>query len=167
MMPLTCFLDIVGCVPDKMSSKYSSLLPFLKTLFTTSTKEDIRDTASLIYAIITVHTSDKTAIDKEINEFVVQGQGNKDLESQCGYLSAFAHMCERCIMLARRGKFGGKGFNAANWEPYQQGVLCLGKYISNLSYRNRCHNKHKIYLINQPYSLLNKNLRSVKEIERK
>ncbi|XP_060801096.1 proteasome-associated protein ECM29 homolog [Amyelois transitella] len=129
LMPLTCFLDIVGCVPDKMAAKYTNLLPFLKTLFTTSTKEDIRDTASLIYAIITVHTSDKSAIEKEIEEFVVQGIGNKSLESQCGYLSAFAHVCERCIVMAKRGKFGGKGFSAANWEPYQQGVISLANFL--------------------------------------
>ncbi|XP_053602483.1 proteasome adapter and scaffold protein ECM29 isoform X2 [Plodia interpunctella] len=127
IMPLTCFLDIVGCVPDKMAAKYTNMLPYLKTIFTTSTKEDVRDTASLIYAIITVHTSDKATIDKQIAEFV--GQGNKSLESQCGYLSAFAHMCERCIILAKRGKFGGKGFNAANWEPYQQGVICLANFL--------------------------------------
>lgn len=126
-MPLTCFLDIVGCVPEKMASKYTSLLPFLRNLFTTSTKEDIRDIAAVIYAIITVNTSEKSAIDKEIKEFVVQGQNNKNLEAQCGYLAAFANMCERCIALSRRGKFGGKGFQSANWEPYQEGAVVLGK----------------------------------------
>lgn len=126
-MPLTCFLDIVGCVPEKIASKYTSLLPFLKTLFTTSTKEDIREAASVIYAIITVNTSEKSAIEKEIKEFVEQGNNNKNLETQCGYLCAFAHMCERCIVLAKRGKFGGKGFSPANWEPYKDGVVVLGK----------------------------------------
>ncbi|XP_052750867.1 proteasome-associated protein ECM29 homolog [Galleria mellonella] len=131
IMPLTCFLDIVGCVPEKMASKYANLLPFLKTLFTTSTKEEIRDTAAVIYAIITVNTSDKTAIEKEITEFVVQGQGNKNLESQCGYLCAFAHISERCVVMVKKGKFGGKGFNAANWEPFKQGVICLANYLIN------------------------------------
>lgn len=127
-MALTCFLDIVGCIPETISPKYTSLLPFLRNLFTTSTKEDIRETASAIYAIITVHTSDKAAIDKEIKEFVEQATGNKSLEAQCGYVCAFAHMCERCVVLARRGKFGGKGFRAAEWEPYQEGAVCLGKF---------------------------------------
>lgn len=128
-MPLSCFLDIVGCVPEKMASKYTSLLPFLRNLFTTSTKEDIRDVAAVIYAIITVNTSEKSAIDKEIKEFVVQGQNNKSLEAQCGYLSALSNICERCIVLAKRGKFGGKGFNPANWEPYQEGAVVLGKFF--------------------------------------
>lgn len=126
-MPLSCFLDIVGCVPEKMASKYTSLLPFLRNLFTTSTKEDIRDVAAVIYAIITVHTSEKSAIDKEIKEFVVQGQNNKSLEAQCGYLAALSNMCERCVTLSKRGKFGGKGFSPANWEPYQDGAVVLGK----------------------------------------
>lgn len=126
IMPLTCFLDIVGCVPEKMAAKYTSLLPFLRNLFTTSTKEEIRETAAVIYAIISVQTSDKSTIEKEIREFVVQGQ-SKDLEAQCGSLCAFANMCERSIALAKRGKFGGKGFNPSTWEPYQEGALCLGK----------------------------------------
>ncbi|KAL0840590.1 hypothetical protein ABMA28_015796 [Loxostege sticticalis] len=129
VMPLTCFLDIVGCVPEKIASKYTSLLPFLKTLFTTSTKEDIREAASVIYAIITVNTSEKSAIEKEIKEFVEQGNNNKNLETQCGYLCAFAHMCERCIVLAKRGKFGGKGFSPANWEPYKEGVVVLANFL--------------------------------------
>lgn len=65
-MSLTCFLDIVGCVPEKMASKYTSLLPFLRNLFTTSTKEEIREAASVIFAIITTHTSEKSAIDKQV-----------------------------------------------------------------------------------------------------
>ncbi|KOB74355.1 Proteasome-associated protein ECM29-like protein [Operophtera brumata] len=114
VMSLTCFLDIVGCVPEKIASKYTSLLPFLRNLFTTSTKEEIRDIAALIFAIIT------------IKEFVEQGVGNKNLESQCGYVAAFAHMCERCVALSKRAKFGGKGFSPAGWEPYQDGAVCLG-----------------------------------------
>ncbi|CAG5035645.1 unnamed protein product [Parnassius apollo] len=131
MMPLTCFLDIVGCVPEIMAPKYVSLLPFFMNLFTTSTKEDIRDIAAVIYAIITANTSNKSAIDKEIKEFVAQSQGNKGLEAQCGYTSAFSHLCERCIALSKRGKFGGKGFNASNWEPYQEGALCLANFLAS------------------------------------
>ncbi|XP_041976007.1 proteasome-associated protein ECM29 homolog [Aricia agestis] len=129
VMPLTCFLDIIGCVPDKMAAKYTSLLPFLRNLFTTSTKEDIRDIAATVYAILTVHTSDKNSIDREITEFVVQGRSNKNLESQCGYISAFAHLCERCIVLAKQGKFGK--FEANDWQPYRDGVLCLANFLSN------------------------------------
>lgn len=127
MMPLTCFLDIAGCVAEHISPKYTNILPFLRNLFTTSTKEDVREIASVIYAIITVNTSEKAAIDKEIKEFVGQAVGNKLLEAQCGYLSAFAHLCERCVVLAKKGKFGGKAFNVAEWEPYQEGAVCLGK----------------------------------------
>lgn len=82
LMPLTCFLDIIGCVPDKMAPKYTSLLPFLKNLFTTSTKEDIRETAAVIYAIITVSTAEKRAIDREIKDFAAQCVSNKSLEAQ-------------------------------------------------------------------------------------
>ncbi|KAF9798599.1 hypothetical protein SFRURICE_008332 [Spodoptera frugiperda] len=131
IMPLSCFLDIIGCVPEKMASKYTSLLPFLRNLFTTSTKEDIRDISAVIYAIITVHTSEKSAIDKEIKEFVAQGQNNKSLEAQCGYLSAFSNLCERCIVLSKRAKFGGKGFNPANWEPYQEGAVVLANFLAS------------------------------------
>lgn len=155
VMPLTCFLDIVGCVPEKMASKYTSLLPFLRNLFTTSTKEDIKDTAAVIYAIITVHTTDKASIDKEIREFVVQGRDNKTLETQCGYLTAFANMCERCVVLGKRGKFGGKGFNATNWEPYQDGAACLGKNVPILlntvllerRYLEQTNNYFLVYLV--------------------
>ncbi|XP_037874946.1 proteasome adapter and scaffold protein ECM29 isoform X1 [Bombyx mori] len=129
LMALTCFLDIIGCIPEKMASKYTNLLPFLRNLFTTSTKEHIRDTSAVIYAIIFVHTSEKTAIDKEISEFVTQGKNNKSLESQCGYLSAFANVCERAVVLSTRGKFGGKGFSAADWEPYQEAALCLANFL--------------------------------------
>lgn len=131
-MPLTCFLDIVGCVPEKMAEKYTNLLPFLKNLFTTSTKEDIRETSAAIYAIITVHTSNKAAIDKEIKEFVSQAQNNKNLEAQCGYLIAYTYLCERCIVLSKKGKFGGKGFSPSNWEPYKEGVLYLGESKYNI-----------------------------------
>lgn len=128
-MPLTSFLDIVGCVPDKMAPKYKHLLPFLKNLYTNSTKEEIRETAALIYAIISVHTSEKRAIDNEIKEFVSQSLNNKSLEAQCGYTSAFANICERCISLSKNGKFGGKGFSPKTWEPYQEGAVVLGKFI--------------------------------------
>ncbi|KAH9632202.1 hypothetical protein HF086_015234 [Spodoptera exigua] len=131
IMPLSCFLDIIGCVPEKMAAKYTSLLPFLRNLFTSSTKEDIRDISAVIYAIITVHTSEKSAIDKEIKEFVSQGQNNKNLEAQCGYLAAFSSLCERCIVLSKRAKFGGKGFNSANWEPYQEGAVVLANFLAS------------------------------------
>lgn len=131
VMPLTCFLDIVGCVPEKIADKYTNLLPFLKNLFTSSTKEDIRETSAAIYAIITVHTSNKAAVDKEIKEFVRQVENNKNLESQCGYLIAFTYLCERCIVLSKKGKFGGKGFNPNNWEPYKEGALCLANFLSS------------------------------------
>ncbi|CAH0699772.1 unnamed protein product [Spodoptera exigua] len=131
IMPLSCFLDIIGCVPEKMAAKYTSLLPFLRNLFTSSTKEDIRDISAVIYAIITVHTSEKSAIDKEIKEFVSQGQNNKNLEAQCGYLAAFSSLCERCIVLSKRAKFGGKGFNPANWEPYQEGAVVLANFLAS------------------------------------
>lgn len=127
VMALTCFLDIVGCAPKKMADKYTNILPFLKNLFTTSTKEDIRENSAAIYAIITVHTSNKASIENEIKEFVEQSQKNKNLETQCGYLIAFTHLCERCIVLSKKGNFGGKGFNPSNWEPYKNGALCLGK----------------------------------------
>ncbi|XP_072940517.1 proteasome adapter and scaffold protein ECM29 [Epargyreus clarus] len=131
IMPLTCFLDIVGCVPDKMAPKYTNLLPFLQNLFTTSSKEDIRETAAVIFAVITVHTSSKNEIDKEIKEFVLQAKNNKSLEAQCGYMAAFSHLCERCIAMSKRDKFGGKGFNPVNWEPYQEAALCLANALAN------------------------------------
>ncbi|XP_052738355.1 proteasome-associated protein ECM29 homolog [Bicyclus anynana] len=130
-MPLTCFLDIVGCVPTKMAEKYTALLPFLKNLFATSTKEDIREISAAIYAIIVVHTNNKTEIEKEIKECVEQCRSNKNLEAQCGYIMAFTHLCDRCIVLAKRNKFGGKGFNSSNWEPYKEGVVCLANFLSN------------------------------------
>ncbi|KAL4708413.1 hypothetical protein ACJJTC_019649, partial [Scirpophaga incertulas] len=131
VMSLTCFLDIVGCTPEKMAPKYKHLLPFVKNLVTSSTKEDIREIASVIYAIITVHTTEKAAIEREISEFAEEGKNNKFLEAQCGYLSAFAHMCERCIVLAKKGKFGGKGFKAANWAPYKQGFVALANHLAS------------------------------------
>lgn len=127
LMPLTCFLEIVGCVPEKMSAKYTTLLPFLKNLFITSSKEDVRETSALIYAIIKVNTSEKSALDSEITEFVSESASNKNLEAQCGYMSTFTNMCERCINLSRRGKqFGGKGFVPANWAPYKAAAENLG-----------------------------------------
>ncbi|XP_032510836.2 proteasome adapter and scaffold protein ECM29 [Danaus plexippus] len=129
VMPLTCFLDIVGCIPDKIADKYKTILPFLKQLFTNSTREEIRETSAAIYAIITVHTSDKSSIDKEIKEFVDQALNNKSLESQCGYVMAFTYLCERCVVLWKRKKFGGKGFSPSNWEPYREGVLCLATFL--------------------------------------
>ncbi|XP_048484818.1 proteasome adapter and scaffold protein ECM29 isoform X3 [Plutella xylostella] len=131
LMPLTSFLDIVGCVPDKMAPKYKHLLPFLKNLYTNSTKEEIREAAALIYAIISVHTSEKRAIDNEIKEFVSQSLNNKSLEAQCGYTSAFANICERCISLSKNGKFGGKGFSPKTWEPYQEGAVVLANFLAS------------------------------------
>ncbi|XP_049865676.1 proteasome adapter and scaffold protein ECM29 [Pectinophora gossypiella] len=131
IMPLTCFLDIIGCIPEKMANKYIHLLPYMKNLFTTSTKEDIREISATIYAIITLHTSDKAFVENEINEFVRQAKENKNLESQCGYISAFVNLCERSIVLAKRGKFGGKGFDPAKWEPYHQGAVCLANLLIN------------------------------------
>lgn len=71
----------------------------------------------------------------QIKEFVEQGVGNKNLEAQCGYVTAFAHLCERCVALSKRAKFGGKGFSPAGWEPYQEGAVCLGKCKKLFSFR--------------------------------
>ncbi|XP_026485739.2 proteasome-associated protein ECM29 homolog [Vanessa tameamea] len=131
VMALTCFLDVVGCIPKKMSEKYTNILPFLKNLFTTSTKEDIRETAAAIYAIITVHTNTKAAIENEVKEYVTQSQKNKSLESQCGYMIAFTYLCERCIVLSKKGNFGGKGFSPSNWEPYKDGAKCLANFLAS------------------------------------
>lgn len=74
--------------------------------------------------------------------------GNKNLESQCGYVAAFAHMCERCMALSKRGKFGGKGFTAAGWEPYQEGAVCMGKCnkLINTQLSHYSSDPHTIYI---------------------
>lgn len=131
-MPLTCFLDIVGCNPQEMAPKYTSLLPFLKNLYMTSTKEDVRDVAGTIYAIIFVTTSDRNTIENEImtaKELYQKQHELRNLESRCGILAALSNVCERCLAYAKRGMLGGEHFDVKNWHSYKIVAAAIGKYF--------------------------------------
>ncbi|GBP15166.1 Proteasome adapter and scaffold protein ECM29 [Eumeta japonica] len=131
-MPLTCFLDVIGCVSEKLANKYTNMLPLFKNLFTNSTREEIRETSAIIYAIITVHSSEKTQIEKEIKDYVELCSNSKNLEAQCGYACVFSHLCERYINMSKKGEqFDGKVLSVADWEPYKAAVQCLANFLSS------------------------------------
>ncbi|CAH2075093.1 unnamed protein product, partial [Iphiclides podalirius] len=131
VMPLTCLLDIIGCVPDVMAPKYSGLLPFLAGLFATTTREEVRHIAAQAFATITAATAERPTAEAELRGLVAQAQGNQPLEAKCGAVAAFSNLCERCIALARRGRFGGKGFRPAEWQPYREAAVCLANYLAS------------------------------------
>ncbi|CAB3243794.1 unnamed protein product [Arctia plantaginis] len=134
LMPLTCFLDIVGCNPQEMAPKYTSLLPFLKNIYMTSTKEDVRDVAGMIYAIIFVTTSDKNTIENEImaaKELYKKPHELRNLETRCGILAALSNVCERCLAYAKRGMFGGQHFDAKNWASYKIVAAAIANFLES------------------------------------
>lgn len=128
VIPFTCLVDIIGCIPQKMSPQFVDQLPFLQNNFTNSMREEIRDLAAVLYSLIKVHTSNINDIGNNIIEMIDNSKSIKSLESQCGLTAAYTNLLERSIVIHKlKSNIALNDLNVNQWKPYKEGVLYLGQ----------------------------------------
>lgn len=122
--PLSCVVEVLGCVP-KFSSLFSNDVKWVCDLLS-STKEELRELASLLYAIIICETYDEKEFGLAVNHLITQ-TGSKSLEAQHGAISGIASALERKIMLQK-----STTADFTNWELYQNCISTIGKYFKHI-----------------------------------
>lgn len=96
--PLCCMLEIVGCVP-KLHTILTKNIQWLRDLLT-SVNENIRELASMLYAIVISHAYNNDDFEKVIN-FLISQCSNRNLEAQHGAVLTIGNCIERRIMLKK------------------------------------------------------------------
>lgn len=127
-------MEIVGCVP----ASHKLLLNDLKWIreLINSTKEEIREFASLLYGIIIAHgLPDDDKFEETVKDLITGTENNKYLETQHGCLLGVANGVERRITI-KQIQFD----NVLNLEIYKNSVVVISKFF---------------YLLKKPVTILN------------
>lgn len=124
IVPISCLLEVVGCIPDLLYSDYVDRLNWFKG-FLGSTKEEIREHASVLYGILTAYALNNNDFDQMINELVDNAKSSKNLENQHGSMLALANSLERRISIRKnKNELQGVGID---WTCYKNAVELLCK----------------------------------------
>lgn len=119
--PLCCMVEIIGCVP-KLSSSLMNNIDWIRDLMN-STKEEIREFASVLYAVVINEVLSEKDFENAINHLVTRTT-NKNLEAQHGAIFGIANAMERRIMIKR-----SNCNDFSNWELFKNCVNTLGNFV--------------------------------------
>lgn len=97
-------LEVVGCVPA-LHSVFSDHIGWLRDLLN-STKEEVREQAAALYAVVINEALDEKSFDSAVEHLVSQTGTGRNLEAQHGAILGIGNCMERRIV-ARRGASGG------------------------------------------------------------
>ncbi|KAJ8917780.1 hypothetical protein NQ315_010686 [Exocentrus adspersus] len=134
--PLSCMIELAGCVPA-LHTHILSNLQFVREQLN-STKEAVRELSAVLYALLLAYSTNDTEFEAAVNYLVGQSS-NKVLEVQHGALLAIGHCLEMKIM-----KKKSEGTIDENWNvvktciealvPFlkQQNPLLMGAACSSL-----------------------------------
>lgn len=123
--PLCCMLEVIGCVP-KLATFLQNNIDWIRNLLN-STKETIREFASLLYGIIINEILSEKDFEQAVNYLVIQ-TNNKSLETQHGAIVAIANSMERKIMIKKL-----KSNDFSKWELFKK---CTNTIVSFLNHQN-------------------------------
>ncbi|XP_018321144.1 proteasome adapter and scaffold protein ECM29 [Agrilus planipennis] len=122
--PLSCMVEIIGCLPQLHKILLYERQWIRDQL--NSTKEEIRDSISILYAIIVNESFDDDKFEEELNFFVSQ-TSSKNLEVQHGAILALSNLLERRITTKRTPK------DLLKWELFKESVQ---KIVHFFRYQN-------------------------------
>lgn len=91
-------LEVIGCVP-KLHTTLTKNVQWLRDLLS-SVKEEVREYASLLYAIYVNNAFTEIEFEKVIN-FLITQCSSKTLEAQHGAIITIGNCLERKIMTSR------------------------------------------------------------------
>lgn len=114
-------VEVIGCVP-KLSSTLLSNLDWLRDLLNV-TKEEIREIASLLYAIVVNNLLAEKDFDNVL-QFLINQTVNKSLEMQHGAIFGLANVIERKIMSQ---KLVCTDFS--KWELFKSSINTIGEFV--------------------------------------
>lgn len=102
---LGCMIELLGCVPQ-LHGTLSADRKWLKNLMLTSGKEEIRECAATLYAILLLGSEeDASAVlsfDEEVESLREQAQTGRQLEAQSGAIFAVGYCLERRMQNATK-----------------------------------------------------------------
>lgn len=111
-------LEVIGCVP-KLATFLQNNIDWIRNLLN-STKETIREFASLLYGIIINEILSEKDFEQAVNYLVIQ-TNNKSLETQHGAIVAIANSMERKIMIKKL-----KSNDFSKWELFKKCTNTIG-----------------------------------------
>lgn len=119
-------MEIVGTLPACITTNYEKQLSWLYTLLA-SVKEDIRELAAKIYAIIVAEVP-MAEFEKKIQEIVNTINGKQSLELRHGALLTLSYLMERKLVIL---KGTGENDRLLKWDAYSTVVklLCWSSYF--------------------------------------
>lgn len=91
-------LEVVGCVPN-LYTVFSDHINWLRDLLS-STKEEVREQAAVLYAVIINRALDEKNFESAV-EYLVSQTNNKSLEAQHGAVLGIGNCMERKIINMR------------------------------------------------------------------
>ncbi|KAF5283686.1 hypothetical protein FQR65_LT13757 [Abscondita terminalis] len=98
MEPMCYMVEVIGCVP-KLASLVIDKLNWIRDLLN-STKEEIREISSLLYALIISEVLSEKEFESAV-EYLISQTKNKTLEVQHGVIFGLAYTFERSIMVQK------------------------------------------------------------------
>ncbi|KAF5273782.1 hypothetical protein FQA39_LY00897 [Lamprigera yunnana] len=120
--PLHYMVETIGCVP-KLATSLKDKINWIRDLLN-STKEEIREVAAILYAIVANELSSQTEFESAVKYLVSQTQ-HKTLEVQHGMVFGLGYIFERRIMML---KVSG---SAINNELFKTAVESIVSFLSH------------------------------------
>lgn len=121
--PLSCMLEVIGCVPA-LHTVFSDHLNWLRDLLN-STKEEIREQAAVLYAVVTNKALDAKSFETAI-EYLISQTANKNLEAQHGAILGIGNCMERRIITKR-----ADSESIRNWHLHKISFAAVTPFLSH------------------------------------
>lgn len=121
--PLSCMLEVVGCVPT-LHTVFSDHLTWLRDLLN-STKEEVREQAAVLYAVVISRALDDRGFEGAI-DYLISQTGTKSLEAQHGAILGIGNCMERKI-IAKRAACE----NIRDWHLHKIGFSAVAPFLSH------------------------------------
>lgn len=117
-------VEVVGCVPELRTVFTEQEVKNIRDMVTSS-KEEIRELAALLYGIVINYLLDEKNFKKVMQEFIDQCGSNKNLESTHGAILTITNALERNIMFKRN-----KNEEFKSYDLLKESISAIGIYFS-------------------------------------
>ncbi|KAJ8933932.1 hypothetical protein NQ314_013688 [Rhamnusium bicolor] len=123
--PLCCMIELIGCVPA-LHQHISKDLQWIRDQLS-STKEEVRECTSLLYALVLAYSVEDKEFETAIH-YLISKTSNKSLETQHGALLGIGNCLEIKLMAKKT-----EGKDVKNWELTK---VCIEALVPFLKHQN-------------------------------
>ncbi|XP_052776475.1 LOW QUALITY PROTEIN: proteasome adapter and scaffold protein ECM29-like [Mya arenaria] len=125
--PMYCLLEMVAMAPTELVPQFVQHLGWIKTTVF-SMKDDIRDLAANLYAIIVCKHTDEGQL-LEALEFMLNSMNNKSLEAQHGAILTLGHLIGQLLRRRRLESSQGGSLWQKMEKAVEQAVIAIARLV--------------------------------------